>query len=55
MKAAPMIGPKTAIRSRWWPPTLSIARTSRTAQATAPASPIAASARRRLGEGVAPS
>jgi hypothetical protein len=55
MKAAPMIGPTMVIRSRWWPPTLSIASASRTAQASAPASPIAASARRRLGEGVPPS
>src|SRR5690348_3992774 len=48
---APLItGPKTAIRSRWWPPTLSIASARRIAQASTPTVPIPASARRRLGD-----
>ena len=51
MNAPPMIGPKTAIRSRWCPPTLWMATASGTAQATAPATASAARARRRLGEG----
>ena len=46
-----MSGPKTAIRSRWWPPTLWIARARRTAQMTAPATAIPISARLRLGDG----
>ncbi len=51
MNAPPMIGPKTAIRSRWWPPTLWIAAASGTAHATAPTAARAARARLRLGAG----
>ena len=48
--APPMIGPKTAIRSRWWPPTLWIATASGTAEATRPSAASTTSARCRLGE-----
>jgi hypothetical protein len=50
MKAAPISGPKIVIRSRWCPPTLSMATTRRMAHTTTPATAIPASARRRLGD-----
>src|SRR5919197_3820832 len=49
MNAPPMIGPKIAIRSRWWPPTLWIATASGTADATTPATARTDSALVRFG------